>query len=71
MGVMPGSASEASDYRKRTWNKDRKPWEGEVGTVEVLRRAMWKSVYGLGTEGDGVMPPLRFDPRRYWSRWKL
>ena len=44
---MPGSATESSDYRKRIWNKDRKPWDGEVGTVEVLRRAMWKSVYGL------------------------
>ena len=47
MGDMPGSASESSDYRKRIWNKNRKPWDGEVGTVEVLRRAMWKSVYSL------------------------
>lgn len=37
----------AFDYHARIWNKDRKPWEGETGAVEVLRRAMWKSVYGL------------------------
>jgi hypothetical protein len=32
---------------KGIWNKDQKPWEGEVGTVEVIRRAIWTSVYRL------------------------
>jgi hypothetical protein len=44
---MPESISAASDYRKRIWNKDRKPWDGDVGAVEIIRRALWKSVYGL------------------------
>jgi hypothetical protein len=44
---MPESASETSDYRKRIWNKDRKSWDGDVDAVEIIRRALWKSVYGL------------------------
>jgi hypothetical protein len=40
MANMPMSA-------KGIWNKDQKPWEGKVGTVEVIRRAIWSSVYRL------------------------
>src|SRR5438034_9864724 len=41
------SQSEAHSYNQRIWNKDRKPWDGDVGSVELIRRAMWKSVYRL------------------------
>jgi hypothetical protein len=41
------SQSEEHNYNQRIWNKDRKPWDGEVGPVEMIRRAMWKSVYRL------------------------
>jgi len=41
------SQSEAHSYNQRIWNKDRRPWDGDVGSVELIRRAMWKSVYQL------------------------
>ena len=41
------SQSDSHSYNQRIWNKDRKPWDGDVGSVELIRRAMWKSVYRL------------------------
>ena len=47
--IMPlsESQSDSHSYNQRIWNKDRKPWDGDVGSVELIRRAMWKSVYRL------------------------
>jgi len=45
--MLRSKAEESSDYHKRIWNKDRRPWEGELGSVEMIRRALWKSVYRL------------------------
>lgn len=44
---LSGAEPESHDFHKRIWNRDRKPWGGDVGPVEMIRRAMWKSVYRL------------------------
>jgi hypothetical protein len=39
-----------AQYKKRLWSKTRKPWEGELGGVEAVRNAMWKSIFHLSDE---------------------
>jgi len=45
MKMAESSSKARPDYRNRIWNKNRKPWEGETGGVEAVRRAIWRSLY--------------------------
>jgi D-Tyr-tRNAtyr deacylase len=31
--------------RKRIWDSDRKPWEGNEASIEILKKKIWRSLY--------------------------
>jgi len=31
--------------RRRIWDEDRKPWEGNEASIEILKRKIWRSLY--------------------------
>jgi protein associated with RNAse G/E len=35
------------DDRKRIWDAERKPWEGNEASIETIKKRIWQSLYNL------------------------